>query len=398
MFRLNSALRTPEHRVAEDVSLVRWGLYKRRGDGTKKRVDNEVSAWWEMPSPGELGCYFRYSTVVNLDLCGNAFWWFRDPADITAGTVLLTRNQLVSLPTRRNPRWVFRIDCVDEEFEPREIVWLKRPDPGNPMGLGTGFGDALGPDLQQLEHMARFNNQFFRQGAHLGAVFGIEGASEEAWERFEESFRQEHSGIANAFKSHFVTGKVSGLQMGAKHKDLDFVEGYDQKRSSVRQAIGTPGEIIGDSKNSNRATSYEAGNFHQTYGMAPRLEHLCAVLNQIVLPKFGIRGYEFAYENPIREKDELQAAKFEAGMVRGAVKIDEFRRYLDLDPIPGGDRLIMPLNSVPIVSDDMDALRDALLARGGGANRNPVDQPATANRGKSILDQFLEGHLNGSVS
>lgn len=395
-FRENTALRTPEHRVAEDVSLVRWHLYKHKADGTKKKVRNSVSAWWEMPSPGELGAYFRYSSTVQLDMAGNCFWWFLDPKDISAGSVLLKCQDLVSIPTRRSPKWVFRVEGVNEDFATNQIVWLKRPDPSNPMGLGTGFGDALGADLQQLEHMARFNNQFFRSGAHLGTVMGIEGCSDEAWDRFEEDFKQQREGVSNAFKSLFVTGKVSGLQLAAKHKDLDFVEGYDQKRSAVRQAVGTPAEILGDNKNSNKATSYEAGNFHQTYGMWPRLEHFCLVLNHIVLPKFGFGQYEFGFENPIREKEELQAAKFEAGMVRGAVQIDEFRRYLDLDPIPGGNKLMVPMNTAPIESGDLDMLRDSLLS--GPSNRqsrNQQDPPAASNQTKSILDQYLEKSMNG---
>ncbi len=391
-FRENDSLRAPEHRVAEDSAMVPWSLYRVNRDGTRRKVENELSTWWEMPSPGELGLYFRYSSLVQLDMAGNSFWHFMDPTDITAGAVLLRVQDLISLPTRKKPYYEFRVNGVTENFNPREIVWLKRPDPGNPMGLGSGFGDALGPNLQQLEHMNRFNNQFFRQGAHLGTVMGVEGLSDDGWDRLEELWKQDREGIANAFKSFFVSGKVTGLQLAAKHRDLDFVEGYEQKRASVRQTVGTPAEIIGDNKNSNKATSYEAGNLHQTYGIFPRLQHLKLVLNLIVLPKFGYSQFQFDFENPIREKDELQADKFEAGMVRGAVTINEYRRYLDLDPIQGGDHLMVPLNTAPTMSTELDQLRAQVLNRSG--SRNPSDPPNTGAN-KSILDKFYSEAVNG---
>ena len=397
-YRFTAALRTPLHRVCEDSSFVNWALYRERAKGTKRKVrSHEILTWWKMPSPGELGADFRMVTLLQLALTGNCFWAWEDPKDITSPCCVLSSHTLQELPKRGAPYYVFNVGGVATQYAPNEIVWLKRPNPRNPLGLGLGLGDAVGADLQQLDNMAKFNNQFFRQGAHLGTVMGIEGATNEAWDRFEESFKQDHAGVGNAFKNRFITGKVTGLQMAAKHRDLDYVQGFEQKRAAVRQAVGTPAEIVGDSKDSNKATSYEAGNLHQTYGMWPKLQHLYLVVNDIVLPKFGYGDqFQLAFENPIRQKEELLAAKMEAGFSRGAATMDEYRRFLDLEPKDGGDRHFVPPNTCPVLGSDLDKPRDSLLQRKGNApSSNPDTAPVTAG-GKSILDKYLGGAFSAN--
>lgn len=400
-YRYSSALRPPLHRVCKDAAMVRWNLFKDTADGAKRRKvrNHEILQWWRTPSPGMLGMYFRFTTLLHLDLCGNCFWAWEDENDITSPCVVLPVHQLQSLPTKGDPYYVFSVAGVTLRYRTAQVVWLKDPNPKNYLGLGIGLGDAMGADLQQLKHMSEFNSAFFRQGAHVGNVIGIEEASDEAWDRFEEEWKQKAAGVANAFKDHFISGKVSGVQMGAKHRDLDFVEGYEQKVHSIRHTVGTPAEIIGDSKDSNKATSYEAGNLHQTYGMWPRLEHLCLVVNDIVFPRFGFDRLALEFVDPIREKEELQAAKFEAGVSRGAVTIDEYRDYLDLDPLPGGagQRVYAPLNTAPVLPEELDQVRDSLLQRktsggGGGAGQAPDTPPTSANQNgaKSILDKYLE--------
>lgn len=359
-FGQSAYLHGPVHRVAQDVSLVHWHLYRRTsgaigpaGPPREEVYEHPLLDLWANPvprsesHPGFTGSQWRYLLQLYLELAGEAFVVVTEQAGIPMSLLPIPPHWVTGIPTSDHPFYTVVVPGGGTEPVPAgNVIWLKRLDPANPYGRGLGVAGTVDDEVSQLEWMNKFNDNLFRNGAHPGAIIGIEGLDGNNEKRIREQWAEKQEGFANAWRTAFVGGKVTMHQTGRSHTDLDFNAGVRLKRDTVAQAWCVPPEILGIVENSNRATAQAADYIHQSKNTLPRLVYLDEVFNRFLVPRYRERALVLCYENPVKETEEHRLEKADRGLAGGAITVNEWRQAMGYDPLPNtqGNVLYRPLN------------------------------------------------------
>lgn len=404
-FEANCHLRAPFDRLAEGQSLVKFKLVRKLPDGKRVEVrEHKILRLLKRPDPTMTGMVWQQTCALQYDLVGE---WFLGITLDQEGHPMRLHN----IP----PHWVTHTPCKDKVYyevtvpggtaqrrNVGEIIWHKRARPANPYTRGLGIAPSLDDEVSQLTNMAKFNNAFFRNGAQLGTVLGVEGMKPETWDRFRSDFETRHKGVMNAFQTAVVTGKVTSANSATAHRDLDYNDGVKLKRDVVRQTVGNPPEIHGQTDNSNKATAQAADHLHQSYGLLPRCATWYEALNEYLVPMFGEEDLELEFENPVKETSEHQLEKADRGLARGALTVNQWLLSQGYDPQPDGDVYYVPKNVTVVKAGELgkaaetsQAQADAAIAR--LSQPKPAAQPdAQTEESKApllpgrSLDQHLE--------
>lgn len=368
-FGESAYLHGPVHRVCQDVAMVKWHLYQQldgkvgpSGPPRQELYDHPLLDLWEQPvprsatHPGFTGSQWRYLVQLYLELAGEAFLVVVEDGSQPVALLPIPPNWVTGIPSGDQSSYRLAIPgtMASEEIPSSQVIWLKRLDPANPYGRGIGIASTVDDEVSQLEWMNKFNDQFFRNGAHPGAVVGVEGLDERNEGRIRAQWNEKQQGFMNAWRTAFVSGKVTFHQLSRSHQDLDFVQGVRLKRDTVAQAWCVPPEILGIVENSNRATAEAADYIHQSKNTLPRMVYQSEVWNRFLVPRYRDRRLVLDYEHPVRETDEQRLEKADRGLMGGAITVNEWRAAMGYDPLPDeqGNVLYRPLNVEAVNADD----------------------------------------------
>lgn len=396
----NAHVRAPFGRVATDSAMVPWRLYRKTKRGKTEVEDHAILDLLANPCPGFTMKKWIELNLLYLDLHGEFFLGVEsaengDPVCLRP----IPPHWVTQTPTPSDPFYTVSVPgSVTKKIRPDWVIWHSSARPLNPYGRGAGLAASLDDEVAQLENMAQYNEAFFGNGCTLGQVLGVEGAQD--WKKVREQFESRHAGVANSHRLAVIPGKITLSNPLTTHKDLDFNQGVKSQRDFVRQTVGTPPEIHGQTENSNKATAQAAENLHQGYGMRPRLEEFGQALNVYLLPLFaGSDRLFLQYCNPVAKTDEFRLDRVERNTKSGIMTLNEGRHEQDLDPDPNGDVYFVPLNMRVIRKADLGRYAELQLLEAENRAKNPVnnaknDQKSDNSSQKSLpgysLDQYIE--------
>lgn len=367
-FKRVGQIRSVVNRIAEDVAAVPFHLY-RRIDGpvgidgkepaamvTRASAGNEFEArlleLMRKPSPAMTGSRWRWLLVTWLNMTGFApllIEWERvGGVKVPKWLHPVPPQRIVGIPTKDKP--FFRVRNAKgrvENYSPSDIIWISYPDVEDPYGMGAAPALAVDDEVNQIGAKDVWNNNFFRQGAHPGAIVGVEGMTPETKKQLQDEWNSKYTGVNNAHKTLFLPNKVTLNNLSPVHKELDFVASDQRLGDRLRFNWGMPPELLGDVRNSNRATIQGAEKVHQQGNLAPCCLFLEENWNDYIVPLFPVNGLFVRYANPVKQTEEQHHQELTDGLEHGAVTADEWRMGHKMDPwgAPWGNRFGAPLNT-----------------------------------------------------
>lgn len=370
-YKTTTQVRAPVDRIAIDTSTVKFHLKRRiknQAVGINGKVPatiiheanaNAVEAWilnlLKHPNPRMTGTQFRRLIIVWLEMVGYApleiEWekvrlngkWTKFPKHLYP----IAPHRIISLPTEKKPFFQVRGARGNTvEISPGDIIWLSDIDVLDPYGPGAGTAEAIDDEVSQLTYAGVWNNNFYRQGAHPGTVVGLDGVSPETKKQIEQTWESKYTGIHNAHRTLFVDGKATVSNLGPTHREQDFVQTQQHLGDRCRFNWKMPPELLGDVRNSNRATIQGATQVHQAGNLSWRCLFLEEHLNLFLMPLFGDPDLFLEWANPVQKTEELMHEALTDGWDSGTVTRDEWRMGHQMDPVgdPWGSMWNVPLN------------------------------------------------------
>lgn len=359
----NATLQMVARRTAYDVAILKWRLFERvpglpgpNGPPRKEIFDHELLALWKRPNHCLVNFHFLYLTQLYLDVGGGEAHWVleRKPGQLKPHAIWpVPKNWVHQRPTKKDPTWRIQIGeaAMPAPLPAGEVIWLHDPDPLRPYHAGLGVVRSLDDEIEQDEWMSKFNNQFFRQGGHPGMVFGLEGVEQSVAEKIKSGYESKYAGFWNAFKTAWIGtgqrgGRITVHQLSPNHKDMDFVEGKNQKRDAMLQAFNMQRFEVGINEDVNRASAQASADGKARNVTLPRSTYLTQAVNTWLVPLFGNPKLFFECEDPRKETEEFRLAKSSEGWNGSAITRNEWRRDNGYDPLPPekGDVFKAPLN------------------------------------------------------
>jgi len=165
--------------------------------------------------------------------------------------------------------------------------WSPLPDPENP-GLGMSWMTPGLRDMQADRAATDFKTKFLTNGATPNLVInGIQAANKTQFDEIVEMLEERHTGLANAFRTLYLTSGADAKVVGANLQELDMrnTQGGGETRLSMLSRVPAP--VLGIAAGLE-GSSLNAGNFGQARRLFadtwvyPALQDLSHALSPVV--------------------------------------------------------------------------------------------------------------------
>lgn len=384
-----SPIRTKQEQLSSNVgwayvAVNRIGLDVRGADRKLwKRTGKKTDDWEEIPEDqvppilirpdgsmtmGE----FVQTTVMHLDLTGEAYWHLITASAAEGGKVL--GMQIIY------PHWVdepimdqfgrithWRVTIPGRSYfqvAAEDMVFLKYPHPMDPLkGLSPVEAYAITHDMDT--YARAYASTLLKNRATPELVITLESEiTAEQGKLIRDGWMEKYSDPRNG---PAVLGKGSKVQqLGLNIADLRFLELTQASRETILAIYGVPAAAVGLTTDFNRANAQTARATYWGSCINPRLDMVEEIFNVRVMPRLKApreRGDDtlwWGFDPPNLEDQDFTLRQADSMFQRGAITLNQYREKLGEDNIgKDGDVYYMPMgvnvvSSLGIVTDQED--------------------------------------------
>lgn len=248
----------------------------------------------------------------------------------------------------------------------------------------------------------RFASGFYANGAAVSGVLTYDDElSEKSIERLRKNFKQEHSGLQNAYKVMILEYGIGYQAIGVKPDEAQFLQSREFQIPEIARWFRVPPHMIGHLANATFSNIEQQSIEFLRDTIAPwarRIEQ--SIYRSLLLPEDRGRFAARVNTNAILRGDTAaRTAYYNALIDRGVLSPNEVRAMEGMNRIEGGDRYYMPLNMIAVDQlDQMSSDQRARLALGPGGFRADLLPSPDAGRIEARLNEaatMIEARANG---
>jgi HK97 family phage portal protein len=297
--------------------------------------------WLENPNREYDWMQFIQEVQTSLEIDGNAFIQCF-PDKLRASVLLHLAPHMVRVD-KRDGELIYTLEGAAEPIPAEQMLHIKAyTHPRTLRGLSpiqmcmTTVG--LGLAAQE------FGARFFGDGAHMSGVIEIPGnPDDQALKVMKESFAKSHTGLSKSHAIGALTGGAKFTAMSISPEEAQFIETRMRNAEEISWMFGIPPQYtIGAEGAKGYVTGITAGKMMWLQaGLLYRIVRLEKSLSSL-LPKD--QGIKFNLRGFLRPDPTEQASLMVAEVQNGVRTRNEWRSLLDLNPLPGGDKPLIPLN------------------------------------------------------
>jgi len=269
--------------------------------------------------------------------------------------------------------WPLLPDRMDVRIVDRQPVYVYRPDSINPVQLprwrvfhipGLGYDGLIGysPIRMQMQTLggeraqAEFGWRFFANGARPGVVLKHPGKlSDQARRNLRDSWSAQHSGVDQSHRTAILEEGMSIEAIGIPPEEAQFLETRQFTKREIASIYRVPPHMLGDTQTATYASAEQFSRDFVVFSLGEwlrRWEENIAL--QLLLDRESQDLFpQFVRDSLIITQTGERMAAYAAAIQHGILTPNEAREKENLNPLPGGDDLLLPLNMQ--VADNMQA-------------------------------------------
>ncbi len=347
-------------RIALGMSEVKWTLSDvSNKDQPKQILEHPLLDLLHLVNPFQTSEEFMALDTIYMECAGESFWILNFNALGEPSEAVLAYPSMMSVvPAKAFPfvkGYVYGTGQNAIPLDVNDVIHFKFPNPLNQY-RGLGQAKAIGVNLSAEQNADRWVNQFFYNSARPDGVIQFDyNLSDEQFEKLKKQWSEKYRGVNKSHQVGLLEGGGKYIQIQNTVKDMDFPNLKLKNRDMILGVEGMPQSVMGISENVNKANA-EAGEYQYARNIIkPRLDWKRSKLQEQLIPKFrNSSNLKLGFEEVVPETVEQKRELAESGMRAGYLTINEARKLQELDPLPNGDVLLIPLNLLPTpISGDM---------------------------------------------
>ena len=344
-------------KVSKTTACLPLTVVEKTGPNTREPVDHWLLGLLDdSPNEESGGLTLRETLQANLELWGNAYvgidWKGTQQREAGRLTVLPSREVVVKRDEDGKLFYVWRPRGGGRDIITADRMWHV---PGLSFNGITGVSvigynrEALGLSMAATQ----FGSAFFGNGAWAGGFFerpiDAPELSEEGAERFLASINEKFRGAKNAFGFGMLRESTTFKQIDIPIKDAMLLSMRKFQRVELCGIFDVPLIMIQDDEHSTMRNSEQADNVFAKHSILPRCVRIEKSARRRFFPgtkmhlKHNLAGL-------VRGDFKARMEGYGIGRNWGLYSGNDCRAMEDLNPIPGNDEYLSPLNMVPIGS------------------------------------------------
>jgi len=349
--------------LSESVAQLPLLVYERIQPQGKDRAP-EHPLWGvlhEAPNLLQTSFEFREMLQAHLLLWGNAYAEIereggrKDGRVVALWPIVPDLVHAVRQDDAGRPYYLIKEGAKFERFEQQEILHIRAMSLGGLQGLSiaTQIRDAIGLGMAAEDFGARY----FSNGLHPGGILVSDGnLSAESLDRIrvEKESILGGGGTRNAHRLAILTGGVKWQQIATDPEQAQSLETRLFQVRDIARAFRIPLHMVQDLEKGASNASVEAQQVEfLVQSLMPWLVRWEQVLNRSLLRSFDRPKYlvEFFVSGFARGDMETRWKAYSTAVQMGAMTRNEVRSAENMNPLPGLDEPLTPLNMGVLGSD-----------------------------------------------
>lgn len=333
------------------VRLISETLAGLPADAVRKKGDirapvDRPPPWLEQPNPEATWFEFAERIFESLLMDGNAFVLIgaRDAAQLPSQ--LFTLNpQMIQVKRHPNGQTFFLWDGEREleRFGPAapggEVLHLKLASAGSGRGLSpiAAAMQAVGLGLAAEKQGARF----YGRGQTLSGLMEFEStATQQNIDLTKANWKRRHAGTDRSHEPGILVG-AKWKPMSVTPEEAQFLETRAFQIDDIARFYGVPPHLVGLTE---KQTSWGTGVEQQGIGFYRFVLRGHIIRFEQAMSQLLPRG-QFLRLNPralLEADSETEAKVLQIELQNAVINRNDWRAFLDMPPVPGGDRFILP--------------------------------------------------------
>ncbi len=349
-FTQNSVVFSCIKEIASASAGVPWLLFRQLPDGTRQEVlRHPLLDLIARPNPLQGKFELIESLVCHLYLSGNTYIEcvgppggasFSDSSPKELYVLRPDRMKVIPDPVHYVGGYEYTVSGRKLEFPRDRILHLKLFNPLDDWyGLSPVQVAALAID--KLNAGDKWNAALLQNAAvPSGALTCKQRLTDEQFDRLKTEMRRQIQGVSNAREPILLEQDLEWKELGISPKDMDWIEGLKMSALQVAQVFNVPPELVGlgPATYQNRK---EARKALYTEVVLPFLSRLRDGLNNWLVPRFGENLLLDYDKDGIEALSEDQEALWNRVNQSEILTVNEKRRMVGFDDVPGGDVLLL---------------------------------------------------------
>lgn len=363
----------PADAISTDVGCIQWKLYRVTGTGEREgrtirhrgvqRAPNPTLRRKALqnlrdadrldeiddhplldllydPNPDLVGAQYLKLVTLHADLVGDApSVIVYHESGIRAGQPAeLWPIPITWLKRRGGTLWVeppnstSRFKVTDDE-----ILLFRDVDPADPYGHGVGAARSVSDELDIAEYAAKELKSRLNNGSLPDFIAWLKDGNESEARRLKAQIMGAHLGPYKRGSGHFTNKEVKFEKLSMSPQDMQVKDLLPMQRDAIRMRFGVPPEILGDVKDSNRATITGATIIYMSRVVEPRMERIRQVFQQRLVPLYDDR-LVLDFVSPVPEDEDFKLEVMQAAPKH--FKRNEWRQLagqMPVDESEGGE-------------------------------------------------------------
>lgn len=335
--------------IAESAASVPWRL-TRHG----KTIDRHpLLDLLNRPNPMEAGKALFENFYAFLSIAGDSYLEMVTAADGAPVELYVLRpDRMKVIPGANGWPRAYRYEAggqvhdfaVDQVTGQAAILHMKTFNPlDETYGMSPLEAAAFGIDIHNAAsgwNKALFDNAARPSGALVYEPGDGGHLSDEQFTRLKEELADTYQGALNAGRPMLLEGGLKWQPMAFSPQDMEFVEGKHVASREIALAFGVPPLLLNIPGDNTYANYQEANRALWRLTLLPLLEKTACALNHWLVDGFGDGLALDIDRDAISALQAERAAAWERVGAARFLTINEKRRAVGLEPLPGGDVLV----------------------------------------------------------
>jgi HK97 family phage portal protein len=341
--------------ISEGIAQLPLKLYKERKDGGRELATDHplYTKLWRRPNDWQTSFEWRETTCMHAVVAKGGFGYVNRGMGGASGKVL----EILPIPpgairVRQTPLHEVLYDVSTSDGKtttvPRnEMMHLRGPSWNTYSGLEMveQAREALGLAIATEESQSRFHANGTRASGILSTEKTLDPGRKDA---IKKSFAEGYAGLQNDYKTIVLDNGFKFDRMSTSPADAQTAQGRMFQVEEICRVLRVFPQMVGYTDKVPTFASAESFFLaHVIHTLGPWVERFEQVISRdILLPEEVDAGYfaKFSVQGLLRGDAKTRAEFFASAVLNGWMTRNEVRQVEDLNPLPGLDEPLMPLN------------------------------------------------------
>jgi len=333
---------------AEKVSQIQFQVYDNKRE---QNVDHDILNVLYKPNAYQDKNEFFYTLQALKDLVGEVYIYIEksNGRDVSGLHILKPDRMKVNISEDGDgiDSYEYSINNKTNKYEPDEIIHLKYPKPTDFIhGQSPLMAGALPIETEQ--QLSTYHYSILKNGGRVEGIIKTGknvNLTESQIKTVKKQFKDHYSGAEKSGMPLVLYGEMEYVNLGLNPTELSYLKSKNLSRDDIFMLFGIPKVILSQTDGVNYANAKIGMQVFLSETIKPLVDAIVNKLDQELLPD---KNLSLTYVDFVPKDKDYELKIRDNALQNGYMTINEVRKREGLEPVDGGDKLLIPFNKAPL--------------------------------------------------